>query len=105
MPVVDAAVVAAVRKGRQPHDIGQHLSTVGGVVYLQCQPRHDLRVGLIADVDDPSHGIRRKSSSAGGLPLDRTVDTAGTPFIDEDDKRLATDLYVDRVLCCRAVLP
>src|SRR3989442_8087943 len=105
MPVVDAAVVAAVGEDCQAHEVGEHLGTVGGVVYLQCQPRHDLRVGLVADVDDPCHRERRKSGRARGLPLGRTVDTARTRFIDKDYKRLAADLDVDRVLCGGAILP
>src|SRR3989442_1441167 len=105
MPVIDAAVVAAVGEGRQPHDIGQHLITVDGVVYLQGQPRHDLRGGLVADVDDPCHRERWKFGSARGLLLRGTAETARTAFIDEDDERLTTDLDVDRVLRDGAVLP
>src|SRR6266403_736371 len=57
--VVHAAVVTAVREGRQAHQIRQHLAAVSGVVHLQRQPRHDLRLSLIANVDDPRQRERR----------------------------------------------
>src|SRR6266851_1358335 len=105
VPVVYAAVVAAVGETGQTYKVGEDLSTVGGIVHLQRKPRYDLWLGLIADVDDSGHGVWRKSSRARALPLGRTADTARTRFIDEDDIGLAADLYVDRVLCGGAILP
>src|SRR5882762_3440884 len=105
MLVVDAAVMRPVREDGEPHEVRQHLGTVLGIMHLVHDLGDDLRVFLVADVDDARHRERRHAGRACSLQLSGARDATRAAFIDEDHVWLALDLHRNRVLRGGAVLP
>src|SRR5260221_11249227 len=72
---------------------------------LQPQPRDNLGVGLVADVDDARHWEGWQARPARGRLLTCAAESPRSGLIDENHARLAVYLYRNGVLSDRPILP